>query len=122
MLDVNFEGAVRTVEGFLPVLAADAAILATSSGCGTRALGLVTQEHRSLLDSETLMLEELRASLNGIVCELENNPQHEYLERIPSVGYSLSKLALNSYVRMLARQLPAMQVNACSPGAAHDMM
>jgi len=119
-LAVNYRGARAVTEAFLPLLSKRAAILATSSGCGTRTLGALREEHRTSLMDPSLdvpALERLLSHLTGLL----EDPKHEY-HSIPNVAYGLSKMALNCYVAVLAREHPTMLINACSPGFCNTRM
>lgn len=121
-LRVNFEGLVAVTTAFLPLLAKSRAfsVLSTSSGCGTRTLGLVSEAHRQQLTDPSLGMEGLVAVLKDMETALRR-PDHPY-HAIPTVGYGLSKMAVNCYTQLLAREHPAMQINACSPGFTNTRM
>merc|ERR1711871_574809 len=68
-MQVNFEGVVAVTAAFLPLLASapgGGEVLSTSSGCGTRTMGLLSQEHRCALQDPNLDVPTLRK----ILCEL----------------------------------------------------
>lgn len=117
---VNFEGTVRVTQAFLPLLSASSltggpSILSTSSGMGTRALALLSEPHRLALTAHDLDLRRLRLLLGQMVDDLSDEA-NAYRTALPSPAYSLSKLGLNCYTQILARELPRVRVNACSPG------
>jgi hypothetical protein len=65
-LRVNFEGQQAVTAAFLPLLAKSRntpEILSTSSGVGTRTLGLLTEAHRSVLTDPSLDVPTLRQLL-----------------------------------------------------------
>lgn len=132
-LAVNFDGLIAVTRTFLPLLLASSSsspspakpevvggrigrILSTSSGVGARTLGLLSEEHRARFQNPSLNESELRALLSEIVDALDQNPEHPY-HRIPTIGYGLSKLGVNVFTQMLAREYPVgLEVNVCSPG------
>ena len=111
-LSINFEGTVRLTSTFLPLLKRSregvegsmrAAVLATSSGVGVRTLGMLREDHRlKLMDMDTLNLEVLRQTVREIMSELAEDQKSAYHD-IPTVAYGISKMALNCYTRILAR-------------------
>jgi NAD(P)-dependent dehydrogenase (short-subunit alcohol dehydrogenase family) len=121
----NFEGTVGVTEAFLPLLlrapSGSASVLSTSSGVGARTLGLVSEQHRQQLLAEDLDLAALRGCVNGILHALQADESHPY-HNIPTVGYGVSKMAVNCYTQLLARRYPTLRVNACSPGFTNTDM
>jgi len=120
---VNFEAAVAVTHAFLPLLQGapnGAQILFTSSGCGTRAMGMLNDADRSELMSSSIDTPGLQKKLSQLENDLQE-PANPYLQ-IPSVGYSLSKLGVNCFAQILARQNPTMRINACSPGFCNTGM
>lgn len=120
---VNFEGVVAVTGAFLPLLKASPGggqVLSTSSGTATRALGLLSEEYRCALMETSLDLQVLRKVLGELVDGLQNPNDSNHC--IPTVGYSLSKLGVNCYTQLLAREHPSMLVNACSPGFCNTGM
>ena len=99
-------------------------ILSTSSGVGARTLGLVSEEHRAALLAEDLDEEALRRLVQELLREVNEDEAHPYRSSIPSLGYGVSKMAVNCYTMMLARRWPAerLRVNACSPGFTNTDM
>merc|ERR1711920_412885 len=95
-------------------------VLATSSGTGTRTLGLLDEKHRGPLTDPGLELQSLRQCLNDLISGLQSDScEHS---KIPTVGYGISKMAVNCYTQILARQEPGLRVNACSPGFCNTDM
>merc|ERR1712216_715173 len=90
-------------------------------GNGTRAMGLLTEEHRQALLDPTLDESQLQVFMQQFVDGLEDS-NNGYHSSIPQVGYGFSKLALNCLTQVLARKYPTMRVNACSPGFCNTDM
>ena len=120
-MQTNFDGAIRVTTAFLPMVRDGGSILFTSSGMGARTLGLVSPEHREALLSPTLGTQELCRMLAQMVNELGSNPAHPY-HAIPTVDYGISKMGVNLYAQMLARQYNTLFVNAVSPGFTNTGM
>ena len=135
----NFEGVVSVTEAFLPLLFRNSnsssssssssggdptpIVLSTSSGVGARTLGLVSEQHRRELLSESLDEDGLRRVLQRLLAEVSADPEHPY-RSFPSLGYGLSKMAVNCYTQLLSRRhaAAALRVNACSPGFTNTDM
>ena len=113
-MDTNFYGVVNVTEAFLPLMNPGCKILNTSSGVGGKTIAKLSESDRVALTAPTLTVEALEQHLASILESLQD-PQHEY-HRIPTVGYGLSKLGVNCYTQILARERPEMFINACSPG------
>jgi len=120
---INFEAVVSVTQAFLPLLQgapSGAQILFTSSGCGTRAMGMLSDADREELMAPSIDTPSLQNKLSKLVHDL-HDPSNPYLQ-IPTVGYSLSKLGVNCLAQILARECPTMRVNACSPGFCNTGM
>jgi len=119
---VNFEGLVALTQHFMPMLIRSPCgiILSTSSGVGARTLGLLSEADRFALTDASLDVRRLSGVLSRLVDDLHrpDNPYHA----IPTVAYGLSKLGVNCYTQVLARQYTMMCINACSPGFCNTGM
>lgn len=123
MLSVNFEGVVAVTEAFLPMLRLapkGGHVLSTSSGTGARTLGLLGRGIQDSLADPSLDVFALRQLLDELINALRN-VDSEYRE-IPTVGYGISKMAVNCFTQILARQEPGLRANACSPGFCNTDM
>lgn len=114
-LAVNFYGAARTTDAFLPLLAAHGKVVMVSSGMADRgALGpsLRTQFSQPLS----------RAELFALVQQFEQAVAtgHHRAQGWPQSAYRVSKMALNVLTETLTRELAddprQLLVNACCPG------
>ena len=106
-------------------------------------MGLIREEHREALSASSLELPALRRMLTEIVDDLGNSTEHPYhaiptvtsfyihtfplfayrsLSRNLQVAYGLSKMGVNLYTQMLARQHTTLCVNVCSPGFTNTGM
>jgi len=124
MMQTNFEGVVSVTTAFLPLLlrgAAGASVLTTSSGVGARTMGLLSDEHRSAFSAPMLDDISLAKLFNRLVDEL-GDLAHPYHTCIPTIGYGVSKAAVNCYTQALAQRYPTLRVNACSPGFTNTDM
>merc|ERR1719162_414955 len=83
-------------------------------------MGLLTEADRQALMDSNLDLPGLQAIVAQLVDGLKdpNNVYHS----IPQVGYGFSKMAVNCFTQVLARQHPTMRINACSPGFCNTDM
>merc|ERR1711982_318393 len=81
-------------------------VLSTSSSCGTRTLGMMSEDHLKALVDPDLDELRLRGILIKLVDEIHEDPDHLYRE-IPTVAYGISKMGLNCLTQILARQNPS---------------
>ena len=118
---VNHRCGVAVTEEFMPLLlrapGGTAKVLSTLSGVGARTLDLVSDA----FTDPALDPAGLRVLLAGMLDELGTDPQHP-CHAIPTIGYGLSKLGVNVYTQILARQHPTLLVNACSPGFTRTVL
>ena len=86
-----------------------------SSGAGTRAAGKLSDASRAefLAAANAVELRELARRLADTACSPAMLSQ---LKPGDTPIYGLSKMALNYYTRLLAREHPTLRINACSPG------
>lgn len=121
-LEVNFFGAVRTTDRLLPLMRGGARIVMVSSGMGElSALGATL---RARVESPTLDRAELMELANRFVEEIASGTHTR--SGYPSNAYRVSKIAMNAYVRVLARELRddarGICVNAACPGWVRTRM
>lgn len=121
-LDVNFVGAMRTTDRLLPLLRGGARVVMVSSGMGS--LDGVGPALREQFTAPSLTRDELLALADRFVAEVAART-HER-SGFPSNAYCVSKIALNAYVRVLARELEGdprrVLVNAACPGWVRTAM
>jgi NAD(P)-dependent dehydrogenase (short-subunit alcohol dehydrogenase family) len=120
---INFDGAAAVFEAFHPLLARSPGrvqVLSTSSGVGTRTMGLMREADRLALLAPELDTCTLQSHIWRLVEELAEE-EHPY-RSIPTVGYGLSKMGLNCLTQLWARDNPGMEINACSPGFTNTGM
>lgn len=124
-IHVNFQGALEVTSAFTSLLSKSSHgghILSTSSGCGTRTLGLMSEDHRKFLMDPSLDASKLQDFLRRIVDEIHGDPDHIY-RSIPTLGYGISKMGLNCLTQIFSRWNPSkFRANACSPGFCNTGM
>lgn len=121
-LAVNFYGAVRVTDALRDLLSDDARIVNVSSQMGQMAcLGLDLVERFNAPD---LTQDELMILMQKFVEDVAFD-QH-LMKGWPSSAYRVSKVGLNAYTRVLARELEAkeskIRVNAVCPGSVRTDM
>lgn len=120
-VDVNYRGAVRVTDALLPRLAHDANIVMVSSGSGE--LSRVSPELARELSDPNLGRLRLEALLKEFVAAVR---ERENLGGWPRNAYCVSKVAMNAFTRILARELSAdprrIKVNAVCPGWVRTRM
>jgi NAD(P)-dependent dehydrogenase (short-subunit alcohol dehydrogenase family) len=113
-LDVNFFGAVRVTDTFLPLLRDDANIVMVSSGLGEVSCLSPSLRQRFLdphLDRDALMV-----LMRSFIDDVEHSRHSK--AGWPSSSYAVSKVGMNAFVRILAPSLMGrrIRVNAVTPG------
>ena len=121
-LDVNFTGMVELTERLLPLFHEAARIVMVSSGMG--AVSSLGEDLRREVLDPSLDRAGLGAFTSRFVSDIAAG-KHE-ARGWPSNAYRVSKIALNAYVRILARDLAAdprrILVNAADPGWVRTAM
>jgi NAD(P)-dependent dehydrogenase (short-subunit alcohol dehydrogenase family) len=113
-LETNFFGAMRVTDELLPLCAADAKLVMVSSGLGE--LSCLSQELQAKFSDPLLTREGLVALMRSFVREVELGRHAQ--AGWPSSAYRVSKVGLNAFARLLARELgeSRIRVNAVCPG------
>jgi NAD(P)-dependent dehydrogenase (short-subunit alcohol dehydrogenase family) len=121
-LDVNFFGAMRTTDALLPSMRAGGCVVMISSGMGD--LSCMHGAARERMEDPGLGRESLVALVESFVAEVGRGVQAR--SGWPSNAYSVSKVAMNALVRVLARELEGdargIHVNAENPGWVRTRM
>jgi NAD(P)-dependent dehydrogenase (short-subunit alcohol dehydrogenase family) len=108
---VNVDGVVAVTTTFLGMLRDGGQIINVSSGAGTRATSALDAAAVTELETASTS-DSLRASITRLAHGVASKPHGSGETPI----YGLSKCAVNFYTRLVARQVPHLRVNACSPG------
>ncbi|MFO0737175.1 MAG: SDR family NAD(P)-dependent oxidoreductase [Labilithrix sp.] len=115
-LDTNFVGMMRLTDRLLPRLRAGARIVMVSSGMGH--VGCLAAPLQDEVLSPSLDRAGLLAFTQRFVDAIARKTHGR--DGWPSNAYSVSKVAMNAFVRILARELASdprgILVNACDPG------
>jgi carbonyl reductase 1 len=121
-LDVNFVGTMRLTDRLLPLLRPDARIVMVSSGMGD--ISCLGASLRKEVMSPALDRAGLLAFTDRFVEEVASRMHTK--SGWPSNAYRVSKVAMNAYVRILARELKddprRILVNAACPGWVRTAM
>lgn len=118
-IETNFRGTKRVTERLWARLGPGARVVMVSSGTGT--LDHVSPELAARFSSEALDRAGLEALVDDFVGRVrEGRP----LDGWPRHAYSVSKIALNAYTRLLAREVGerGLMVNAVCPGWVRTRM
>ncbi len=121
-LDVNFAGMMALTDRLLPLLRPDARVVMVSSGMGdVSCLGAALRKE---IMSPTLDRAGLVAFTDRFVADIAAGTHAK--NGWPSNAYRVSKVAMNAYVRILARELAGdprkVLVNAACPGWVRTAM
>lgn len=115
-LETNFRGMMRLTDRVLPRLRPGARIVLLSSGMGQ--VSCLSKELQREVLSPTLDRAALLAFARRFVDAIARDEHRA--EGWPGNAYSVSKVAMNGYVRILARDLApdprGILVNSCDPG------
>jgi carbonyl reductase 1 len=121
-LAVNLFGAMHVTDALLPSMRPGARIVMVSSGMGE--LSGVRGEERARIADPELTREGLLALVESFVRDVAAGTHAR--RGWPSNAYSVSKIAMNALVRVLARELAAdprgILVNAENPGWVRTRM
>jgi carbonyl reductase 1 len=122
-IETNFKGAVRTTERLLPLMRDGARIVMVSSGVGELS-GIPGRELRHAFGDPTITRKQLMQLVDRFVDEVAAGTHVK--SGWPSNAYRVSKVAMNAYVRILARELMEdprrIKVNAACPGWVRTRM
>lgn len=124
-LDVNFVGMMKLTDRLLPLLRPDARIVMVSSGMGS--VSSLSSALQKEIMSDALDRVQLLAFFDCFVAAVASgSPGATVKSGWPSNAYSVSKIAMNAYVRLLARELEGdprrITVNAACPGWVRTAM
>lgn len=121
-LEVNYRGAVRTTERLLPLMRRGGRVVLVSSGMGE--LSCLGKKLRAEIADPSLSRADLDAFVGRFVREVAAGTHAA--SGFPSNAYSVSKVAMNAYARILARELAGddrgIKVNAACPGWVRTAM
>lgn len=121
-VDVNFLGTMRVTDRLLPLLRPGARIVMLSSGMGE--LSVLGPPMRAQFAANDLDREALVALTDRFVADVAAGVHAK--SGFPTSAYSVSKVAMNAYVRLLARELEGdprgILVNAACPGWVRTAM
>lgn len=121
-LEVNYRGAVRTTERLLPLMRRGGRVVMVSSGMGE--LSCLGENLRAAVADPALSRAALDAFVDRFVREVAEGTHAA--SGFPSNAYRVSKVAMNAYVRILARELAGddrgIKVVAACPGWVRTAM
>lgn len=121
-IDVNFYGAMNSTDKLLPLLRPGARVVMISSGMGE--LSGIGPDLRAQFAAPNLDRKTLVNLVERFVSEVGAGTHAK--SGFPSSAYRVSKVALNAYVRLLARELSSdprnILVNAVCPGWVQTRM
>jgi NAD(P)-dependent dehydrogenase (short-subunit alcohol dehydrogenase family) len=112
-ISTNYNGTVRVTEAFLPLIKPNGSIMNVSSRAGRLAYLSNDSLKARFLDPKLTTKE-----LDGLVEEFYSDVRDGSFSKKgwPESTYTVSKIAMSMYTRILARDHPELKVNACCPG------
>lgn len=112
-IDTNYRGVKRVTEGLLSILkassAAGARIVNVSSSLGQLQNLRHPTWREELLDADNLSEEKVEAFLQAYLEDVKQGTNHTWTTQY--THYSVAKMAMNAYSRLLARSLEQNRVN-----------
>jgi NAD(P)-dependent dehydrogenase (short-subunit alcohol dehydrogenase family) len=114
-IGTNYYGTVRVTEAFLPLLKNNASIMNVSSRRGRLAF-LGSDELKARFLSPTLSTQQLSDLMEEFSVAVGDGTFVEKGWPQSTSAYSVSKIGMSMYTRILARDYPQFKVNACCPG------
>lgn len=117
VFEVNTLGVQRVCEAFLPLLAPQRGrIVNVTSAAGPSFVATCSAERQKFFLDPEIEWSRLRAFIDECLAVEGGKDAFSALGLGDGNAYGLSKACANSYTRLLARQHPALRVNACTPG------
>ncbi|KAJ8750337.1 hypothetical protein K2173_014252 [Erythroxylum novogranatense] len=119
-LNTNYYGVQRVTEALLPLLELSplgARVVNVSSLRGDQLRRIPGEDIRKeLADVDTLTEEKIDAILKRFLRAMKENKLEEGGWSLTVPAYSISKVTLNAYTRILAKKHPNMLINCVHPG------
>lgn len=118
-LDTNYYGCKRVTEALLPLLklSKSGAKIVNASSLASELKRMPNEELRKDLSNIDIWDEaRIEAVLNTFMDDLKNGRLEEAGWPVMLPAYSVSKMVINLYTRILARRYPEMRVNCVRPG------
>ena len=116
ILNVNTYGPKRVVEAFQPLVRDDGRIVNVSSASGPTFVSRCREDRQRQLTDPDVTWDAIEAVMVECLGIAEEGGDFEAAGFGSGNAYGLSKACLNAYTIALARQNPAMTINACTPG------
>ncbi|KAM3740289.1 hypothetical protein ACB098_08G087400 [Castanea mollissima] len=118
-LNINYYGVKRVTEALLPLLQLSPAGARVVNVSSLRSeLKRIPGEHirKELSDIESLTEKRVEAVLRRFLHDLKENALEDNGWPLMLPAYSISKVTLNAYTRILAKKFPNMCINCVHPG------
>ncbi|VVA39616.1 PREDICTED: (+)-neomenthol dehydrogenase [Prunus dulcis] len=118
-LNTNYYGAKRLTEALLPLLklSPQGGRIVNVSSLRSELKRIPSEEIRNELgDMETLTEEKVDALLTKFLVDFKQNTLEANGWTLMLPAYSISKVTLNAYTRILAKKYPKMYINCVHPG------
>jgi len=117
VLNVNTHGPKRVVDAFKPLLQGDGRVVMVSSASGPNFVAACSPGRQTALIDPEVVWATVEAVMQENLALVDSDGDFGSAGFGPSANaYGLSKACLNAYTIELARENPAMTINACTPG------
>ncbi|CAI9101763.1 OLC1v1039170C1 [Oldenlandia corymbosa var. corymbosa] len=116
-LEINYYGAKRMVEAFIPLLQlSQSPTIVNVSSEAVKLLNLSEWAIRILNDVDNLTEERIDEVLNAFLKDFKEGTLEANGWPVLLSGYRVSKVAINAYTRLLAKKYRNIKVNCVCPG------
>jgi len=116
ILDVNTRGVRRICEAMLPLLEADGRVVNVTSASGPSFVATCDERRKRMFTNPAVTWEEIEAVMNEALAIAAEHGSFAAAGLGNGDAYGLSKACANAFTLALAREHPALRVNACTPG------
>jgi len=116
VLNVNTYGPKRVVDAFLPLVEPEGRIVNVASASGPMFVAACREDRQRQLTDPEVTWEAIEALMKECLAIDEEGGDFAAAGFGKGNAYGLSKACLNAYTILLAREHPAMTINACTPG------
>jgi len=116
VLNVNLYGPHRVCEAALPLLADGGRVVNVSSASGPNFVARCSPERQKTFTDPDVTWEQVVSLVETYLGALRETGDFAAVGLGDGDAYGMSKACLNAYTMNLARRLPNVTVNACTPG------
>ncbi|MEH6588994.1 MAG: SDR family NAD(P)-dependent oxidoreductase [Halioglobus sp.] len=113
VVNVNTLGVKRVCDAFIPLIETAGRVVNVSSASGPKFVSQCSPQRQAFFKDASIEWENLEQLINDFVADAQRYKALGLGEANP---YGFSKACASLYTLMLARENPALTINACTPG------